>query len=130
MVFGCSDDMLELCPILSQTPFGDLCILQRQPKLLEASNLRPDFRKNVVSYPPPPPPNPYIFEKPVSRRFRKGKHTSTHGTTYFRNSACTGMHVQSVQPTLPQNRLFLTKVLAAVVGNSTYRGVRTQLKKL
>ena len=46
---------MELCPILSQTPVGDLCILQRQPKILEASNLRPDFRNNMVSSPPPQP---------------------------------------------------------------------------
>ena len=68
--------MLELCPILSQTLVGDLCIVQRQPKILEASNLRPDFRKKMVSYHPlthtyPKPLIP-ISEKPVSWRFRKG----------------------------------------------------------
>ena len=52
MVFGCSDDMLKLSPNLSQTPVGDQCILQRQPKILEASDLRPEFRKNMVSYHP------------------------------------------------------------------------------
>ena len=61
--------MLELCPILSQTPIGALCILQRQPKIPEASSLRPDFRKK---YGVLPPPNPYISEKPFSWRFRKG----------------------------------------------------------
>ena len=54
MVFGCSDNMLELCPVPSQTPVGDLCILHRQPKILEASDFRREFRKNMVSYPPPP----------------------------------------------------------------------------
>ena len=48
MVFGSSDDMLELCPILSLTQVGDLCILQ-QPESPKASNLRPDFRNNMVS---------------------------------------------------------------------------------
>ena len=52
MVFGCSGDMLELCPVLSQTQIGDLFILHRQPKILKASDLRPDFRKNMVCYPP------------------------------------------------------------------------------
>ena len=69
MVFGCSDDMLEPCPVLSQTPISDLCILHREPKILEASDLRPDFRRNVGAY---PPPNPYIPQKPFSWRFRKG----------------------------------------------------------
>ena len=55
MVFGCSDDTLQLCPVLSQTPIGDLCILHRQPKTLEPFDLRPEFCKNMVSYPPPPP---------------------------------------------------------------------------
>ena len=71
MVFGGNADMLELCPVLSQTPVGDLSFLHRQPKIPEASDLRPNFRKNMVSY--PPPPNPDIAEKPVSWRFRKGR---------------------------------------------------------
>ena len=34
------------------TPVRDLCILHRQPQILEASDFRPDFRTNMVSYPP------------------------------------------------------------------------------
>ena len=52
MVFGCSDDMLRLCPVVSQTLVGDLCILHRQRKILESSDLRPEFHKNIVSYHP------------------------------------------------------------------------------
>ena len=39
MVLGCSDDMLELCPVLSQTLVGNLCILHAQ--ILEASDFCP-----------------------------------------------------------------------------------------
>ena len=68
MVFGCTDHMLDLCPVLSQTPVGDLCILHRQPKILEPSDFRPDFRTNMVSYPPLThtyPKSPFLedFEK-------------------------------------------------------------------
>ena len=49
MVFGSSDDMLRLCPVVSQTPVGDLCILHKQPKILEVLTLRPEFRKILVS---------------------------------------------------------------------------------
>ena len=97
----------------SLTSVGDLCILQRQPKILEASNLRPDFRNNMVSYHPPThtyPKSPFLGDS------EKVQHTPTYGTTFFRNSACTGMHVQSVQPALQRNRLFLTQVYT-VTGN-------------
>ena len=68
MVFGCSADMLELCPVLFQTPVCDLCFLHRQPKILEASDLRPDLRKNMGAYPPLThtyPKSPFLgdFEK-------------------------------------------------------------------
>ena len=59
MVFGCSDDMLELCPVLPQTPIGDLCILHIQPKILEASDLRPEFRE----YGHLPPPSTHTYPK-------------------------------------------------------------------
>ena len=70
MVFGCSDNMWELCPILSQTPVGNLCILHRQPKIVEASDFRPEFCKNMVSYPPPQPIHiPKAFFLVTSKRY-------------------------------------------------------------
>ena len=63
MVFGCSDDMLELCPILSQTPVGVLCILHGQPKILEAKHCALISEKNMVSYHPPThtyPKSPFL----------------------------------------------------------------------
>ena len=69
MVFGCSDDVLRLCPVVSQTPVGDQCILHRQPKILEAFDLRREFRKKYGLL---PPPNPYKSENTFSWRFRKG----------------------------------------------------------
>ena len=87
MVFGCSDDMLELCPVLCQTRVGDLCILHGQPEIGEASDLRPDFRKNVFSY-PPPPPQPQHIGKALFLEISK-RYNIPYTTTFFRKSART-----------------------------------------
>ena len=95
MVFGCSGDMLELCPVLAQTPVRDLFGL---PKILEVSDFCPNFRKNMVSYPPPPthkyPKNPFLGD------FEKVKHTAPYRTTFFRKSARTEifMLVRRIDP--------------------------------
>ena len=69
MVFGCSDDMLVLCPVLSQTPIGNLCVLGKRPKILEASDFRPEFRKKLVPYPPYPIHIRKAFILDISKRY-------------------------------------------------------------
>ena len=98
----------EILLKLSRTPVGALSLLHIQPRIHEASDLRREFRKNMVFYHPLTqtyPKSPFLGDSEIVQ------HTPTYGTTFFRNSACTGMHVQSVQLALPQNTLFLTRVL-------------------
>ena len=87
MVFGCSDDMLVPCPVLSQSPVGDLCIVLRQPKILEASDFRPEFRKNMVSHTPITHTYPKAHLLEISKRYNIT--SPPYGTTFFRKSART-----------------------------------------
>ena len=128
MVFGCSDDMLRLCLVVSRTPVGDLCILHGQPQILEAPNLPPDFRKNMVSYHPLAHTYP---KSPLLGDPEKVQHTPTYGTTVFRNSAC-NRNACAICATCCaiEHSIFDPGVTAEGAGILTYQGVGTQLKKL
>ena len=49
VVFRCSDNILDLCPILCQTTIVNLCVLHRQPKIFEASNFGRDADEETAA---------------------------------------------------------------------------------